>query len=80
MRIKLRYCEIELSKGFGGLKGLNQRLKEKGNLKTGDEISYTAIEKDYAVEYLKPCGHCECYPLKKIVKARVGEGGEYEDI
>jgi len=65
MRIKLRYCEIDLSRGFGGLRGLNQRLKESGNLKTGDEISYAEIKQDIAVEYLKPYGHCECYPLKK---------------
>jgi hypothetical protein len=72
MTVKLRYCEVELDRGFGGLKGLNKRLKESGNLKRGDEISYSKIEKDIAVKHLKPYGHCECYPLTKSI---IGNGG-----
>ena len=65
MRMKLRYCDVDIKRGlWGGLKGINKRLREDG-YKAGDEVPYWKIEKDPAVEYVRKFGHCEVYPLEK---------------
>jgi len=63
--MRLRYCKIGIRRGWGGLSGINRRLRNEG-YKKGDEVYYEKLEEDPAVKYVLKYGHWEVYPLKKF--------------
>ncbi len=64
IRCETRHGTVVLERGFGGLRDLNRRLRNRGFV-AGDEVSWPEIEADYAVKACLPTAHATIFPIER---------------